>query len=67
MIAGAVLNGEPVVECPLCDEALTVKYTKNKKPYIQCNECGMQMFIRKNRGVTQIEFILGEEKVKDHA
>lgn len=39
-------------DCPLCQESLEIKFDKRKqKPYCQCNECGMQIFIRRERGI----------------
>lgn len=33
-------------KCPVCFKLLLVKYSNRKKPYLICNECGMQLFIR---------------------
>lgn len=33
-------------KCPVCFKLLLVKYSNRNKPYLICNECGMQLFIR---------------------
>ncbi len=32
--------------CPICSNETIVKLTKKKKPYITCNQCGIQLFFR---------------------
>ena len=36
--------------CPLCDNNKLVKYSKKLKPYIVCNSCGVQLFVRNKEG-----------------
>jgi len=48
-----VLNNDNVLmfRCPICGELLSVKRSKRDKPYIVCNECGVQMFVRYKKGI----------------
>ena len=42
-------------ECPLCHKKLEIKFDKRKqKPYCQCNDCGMQIFIRREQGINYL-------------
>ena len=42
---------------------LPVKYTKGKnKPYITCNDCGVQLFIRGIEGIKRFEKLVGKNK-----
>ena len=36
----------PVIPCWLCGEAVEVKFSKKDKPYLVCQSCGVQSFIR---------------------
>jgi len=35
-----------VIPCWLCGELIPVKFTKKNKPFLICNYCGVQTFIR---------------------
>lgn len=35
-----------VIPCWLCGEPIPVKFTKKNKPFLICNNCGVQTFIR---------------------
>jgi len=37
--------------CPICEEWLIVKRSRRDKPYVVCNECGVQMFVRYEKGI----------------
>jgi transcription elongation factor Elf1 len=37
--------------CPLCGRGLDVRQTKKKKPYVICDPCGVQLFIRSKAGM----------------
>ena len=37
--------------CPVCFEMLEVKYTFKSKPYLTCNDCGVQLFVRGKEGI----------------
>jgi len=35
-----------IVPCWLCGSPVPVKFTKKDKPFLVCNDCGVQTFIR---------------------
>ena len=42
-------------ECPLCDEKLEIRFDQRKKrPFCQCNDCGMQLFVRREAGIERM-------------
>lgn len=43
--------------CPICCTALKVKYTKKNKPYVVCDPCGDQMFVRREEGIQRFDNI----------
>lgn len=40
-------------ECPLCGRALDVRLSKKGKPYVTCDQCSLQMFVRGPAGITR--------------
>ncbi len=47
----AFLNGSRMFPCPVCTSPLEVKTTKKDKPYIICDPCGVQLFVRGPSGI----------------
>ncbi len=46
------------IPCPLCQIELDVRIDKNKKPYMVCDECQAQFFIRGEKGIERLcEFV----------
>jgi transcription elongation factor Elf1 len=41
--------------CPVCAHPLDVRITKKNKPYITCDPCGVQLFIRGPTGIAEFE------------
>ncbi len=37
--------------CPICARALDVRESKKAKPYVICDVCGVQMFVRDRAGI----------------
>lgn len=37
--------------CPVCSEPLPVRETKANKPYVRCDPCGVQLFVRGDDGI----------------
>ena len=38
--------------CPLCEDKLDIRFDeKHGKPYVICNSCGVQMFVRREEGI----------------
>jgi predicted RNA-binding Zn-ribbon protein involved in translation (DUF1610 family) len=47
----AELNGRQMFPCPVCADPREVRLTKKKKPYITCDPCGIQVFVRGPFGI----------------
>ena len=45
----------PSLPCHLCGSKLEQRIDKNKKPYFVCDDCGIQLFIRRKRGMDLLE------------
>jgi DNA-directed RNA polymerase subunit RPC12/RpoP len=45
------------IPCPGCGALTPVKIGKSKKPYIRCDDCGIDVFVRGAKGVRKF---LGE-------
>lgn len=44
--------------CPVCGVPQEVRSSKKDKPYITCNPCGVQMFVRGREGVHEFKKLL---------
>jgi transcription elongation factor Elf1 len=44
--------------CPICTRALDVRLTKKNKPYVTCDPCGVQMFIRGPQGIEEFSRLM---------
>ena len=51
--------------CCVCAAPLEVRETKKGKPYVICDSCGMQMFIRNSDGIRRFELLLVDVKDSD--
>ena len=51
----AELNGNRMFPCPVCTDPREVRLTKKRKPYITCDPCGVQVFIRGPAGIAAFE------------
>ena len=40
--------------CPLCDKELDIRIDKNDKPYVVCDDCKAQFFIRGEEGIEKL-------------
>jgi len=40
--------------CPLCGAGLPIRFSKRKKPYCTCNDCGIQLFVRGKKGIARL-------------
>src|SRR5947209_12884206 len=47
------LNGKRMFPCPVCISPHEIKLTKKNKPYITCDPCGVQLFIRGPAGIEE--------------
>jgi transcription elongation factor Elf1 len=46
------LSGNNLFPCPVCTDLREVRLTKKKKPYITCDPCGIQLFVRASAGIS---------------
>lgn len=46
--------------CCLCGEAREVRTTKKGKPYLHCDPCGLQMFVRIETGIRRFEQLVSD-------
>ena len=50
------------IHCLLCQRLLEIKDSKKGKPYVCCDNCGMQMFVRFEKGIERL-FELSERGI----
>ncbi len=46
--------------CPICFEMLEVKYTTKSKPYLTCNDCFVQLFVRGKEGIKKFKNLISD-------
>ena len=51
--------------CPVCLSPLDVRDSKKKRPYVCCNACGVQMFVRSPSGILKFERLVDENDKRD--
>jgi transcription elongation factor Elf1 len=51
----AALNGKRMFPCPVCMQPREVRITKKDKPYLICDPCGVQLFIRGPAGIAEFD------------
>jgi len=44
--------------CPICTQPLEVRLTKKNKPYVTCDPCGVQLFIRGPGGIEEFKRLI---------
>jgi len=44
--------------CPVCTKPLEVRVTKKEKPYVTCNPCGVQLFVRGPAGIEEFKRLI---------
>lgn len=54
------MNDDPpnLIPCFLCGNGLEVKNSKRGKPYFICEPCGVQVFIRREKGISRLNELL---------
>lgn len=40
--------------CPICDRKCDIRMSCKIKPYIVCDDCGVQLFIRNEKGISRL-------------
>ena len=58
------MNGERKFPCPICTDPREVRMTKKKKPYIICDPCGIQLFVRGPAGIAALNRLLDQGEVE---
>jgi ssDNA-binding Zn-finger/Zn-ribbon topoisomerase 1 len=51
--------------CPVCGVGLEIRETKKHKPYVICDPCGVQLFVRNETGMGRLERLLFGAEQKD--
>src|SRR5437879_4820923 len=51
--------------CWLCGKQLDVRIDKNRKRYLVCNGCGMQVFIRREQGMQNLSQLIKALRGRD--
>lgn len=59
------MNGKRMFPCPACTERREVRITKKKKPYITCDPCGIQLFVRGPAGIAAFDRLLDRADLAD--
>ena len=54
----AMANASPMFLCPVCTQPREVRVTKKDKPYLICDPCGVQLFIRGPAGIAEFKRLL---------
>jgi len=52
------MNNKGWVPCFLCGNQLEIRNSKREKPYIVCDPCGVQIFIRRKEGINLLKGLL---------
>jgi ssDNA-binding Zn-finger/Zn-ribbon topoisomerase 1 len=58
-------NPKAKFPCPVCASPCDVRQTKKNKPYIICDGCGIQLFIRGPAGINAFNRLVEEASNKD--
>ncbi len=51
--------------CPLCGRGLDVRETKKNKPYVVCDPCGLQLFVRNKTGMSKFEQLVSDAQQRN--
>ena len=61
----AELYGKRTFPCPVCTDPREARLTKKKKPYITCDPCGIQVFIRGPAGIAAFNRLIDRADGQD--
>ena len=59
------LGTKKLFPCPVCMEPLEVRHSKKGKPYITCNRCGVQLFVRVQAGIAVFNQLVERAESED--
>ena len=54
----AIFDGKRMFPCPVCMRPHEVKRTKKGKPYLTCDPCGIQLFVRGPAGIAEFNRLI---------
>ena len=54
----SAIRGKPMFPCPVCTVPREVLLTKKDKPYLTCDPCGVQVFVRGPAGIREFSRLL---------
>ena len=52
------VNNKSMFPCPVCTGPREVRLTKKDKPYLICDSCGVQVFVRGPAGISEFKRLL---------
>lgn len=61
----AIVNEKQMFPCPVCAQPREIRQTKKNKPYIVCDPCGLQLFVRGRSGVEAFDRLAERAGEKD--
>src|ERR1700730_4642136 len=61
----ATSSDSPMFPCPVCAGAREVRLSKKDKPYIVCDPCGIQIFVRGPAGIAEFNRLVNQAKGED--
>ena len=53
--------------CFLCGDMLPIKQTIKRKPYFVCDSCGLQAFVRRDKGIKRLKALCDSRNVGDRS
>lgn len=48
------MNNNETIPCWLCQKSLAIQLSKKDKPYLICEGCGLQVFVRYKAGIERL-------------
>ncbi len=48
-------NKQTAFPCPICGMQRNIRDSKREKPYVVCDDCGVQLFVRKAEGIKKFK------------
>ncbi len=61
----ALSENKRLFPCPVCMEPVDVRESKKKKPYVVCDGCGVQMFVRNRAGISAFNRLVERAEAED--
>jgi len=61
----SAIIGKRMFPCPVCTDPREVRITKKGKPYITCDPCGIQVFVRGPAGIAAFNRLVEKGERED--